>query len=301
MRGYHDGQLAVQRRAGGSATAERLERGIRAELPDVAREFLAGLRLLFVASTDPDRRVWCSVLSGPPGFVGTPDERTVAAAASPAAHDPLSDALAGDAAPVGLLGIEPQTRRRIRVNGIGVLDDGGLRVRTERVFSNCPKYIARRDVIAEAASPTPGAVERRAALSAGDRRLLAGADTFVIATAARDGSAEASHRGGSPGFVAVHDDRRLSFSDYAGNSMYMTLGNVAENPSAGLLFIDWDTGDTLQLTGRAAIDWSPERAASIPGAQRVVDFTVEHVIDSPRALPLRWMLEERSRFNPPAA
>jgi hypothetical protein len=45
-----------------------------------------------------------------------------------------------------------------------------------------------------------------------------------------------------------------------------------------------------------------ERAgpAAIPGAQRVVDFTVDHVIATARALPLRWVLEERSRFNPPA-
>jgi predicted pyridoxine 5'-phosphate oxidase superfamily flavin-nucleotide-binding protein len=129
---------------------------------------------------------------------------------------------------------------------------------------------------------------------------VAAADTFVIATAARDGSADASHRGGSPGFVTVHGDRRLSFPDYAGNSMFLTLGNLAANPRAGLLFIDWETGDTLQLSGRAAVDWSPSRAAAIPGAERVVDLEVERVIATRGALPLHWVLEERSRFNPPA-
>ena len=81
--------------------------------------------------------------------------------------------------------------------------------------------------------------------------------------------------------------------------MFMTLGNVAANPRAGLLFIDWETGDTLQLTGRAVVDWSPERASAIPGAERVVDFAVDRVIQMAGALPLRWVLEERSRFNPP--
>ncbi len=298
---YHDGQLAVQRRAGGRATAERIERGISAELPDVAREFLGGLRLLFAASSDPDGRVWCSVLSGAPGFVGTPDERTVAVAARPGAADPLARTLAGGPAPVGLLGIEPQTRRRMRVNGIGELGERGLHLRTERVFSNCPKYIARRDVDLTASAPAPGPVEERERLTADDRRQLAAADTFVIATAARDGSAEASHRGGTPGFVAVHDDHRLSFPDYTGNSMFLTLGNLTANPRAGLLFLDWDSGDTLQLTGRAVVDWSPERASGIPGAERVVDFRVEHVVAASRALPLRWVLEERSRFNPPVS
>lgn len=299
MRGYHDGQRAAQRRAGGTATAERLERGIRAELPEVARDFLSGLRLLFAGSTDPEGRVWCSVLSGPAGFVATPDDRIVAIAARPAAHDPLARALAAGPAPVGLLGIEPQTRRRMRVNGNAELVPDGLRVTIEQVYSNCPKYIARRDIAAEAPSAGAPVATRRAALSDDDRRFVAGADTFVVATAAADGSADASHRGGSQGFVAVHDERRLSFPDYPGNSMFMTLGNVAANPRAGLLFIDWETGDTLQLTGRAVVDWSPERASAIPGAERVVDFAVDRVIQTAGALPLRWVLEERSRFNPP--
>jgi len=177
-----------------------------------------------------------------------------------------------------------------------------VRVRSERVFSNCPKYIARRNVAGERAPAVPApAVEERSALTAADRRLVAAADTFFIATAARDGSADASHRGGSPGFVAILDDRRLSFPDYAGNSMYLTLGNIAANPRAGLLFVDWETGDSVQLSGRAAVDWSPARAAVVPGAQRIVDFEVERVIRTAGALPLRWVLEERSRFNPPAA
>jgi uncharacterized protein len=301
MRGYHDGQRAVQRRAGGTATAERLERGMRSELPDVAREFLAGLRLLFAGSTDPDGRVWCSLLSGPAGFVTTPDARTVAIAARPAEHDPLARALARGPAPVGLLGIEPQTRRRMRVNGTAELRYGGVRVTAEQVFSNCPKYIARRDVEAEVEHRAPGRVEHAAALNESDRRLIATADTFVIATAGPHGSADASHRGGSPGFLAVHDERRLSFPDYAGNSMYLTLGNLAANPRAGLLLVDWRTGDTLQLSSRATVDWSPARAATRPGAQRVVDFVVERVLRTTAALPLRWVLEERSRFNPPAA
>jgi predicted pyridoxine 5'-phosphate oxidase superfamily flavin-nucleotide-binding protein len=300
MRGYHDGQRAVQRRAGGTATAERLERGMRAELPDVAREFVAGLRLLFAGSTDPDGRLWCSLLSGPAGFVTAPDERTVAVAARPADHDPLSAALERGPAPVGLLGIEPQTRRRIRVNGTAELFPRGLWLTAAQVFSNCPKYIARRDVEAEAEPVAPSGAEHRTSLNEADRRLIAAADTFFIATAGPDGSADASHRGGSPGFLAVHDDRRLSFPDYAGNSMYLTLGNIAANPRAGLLLVDWTTGDTLQLSGGATVDWSPERAAARPGAQRVVDFAVERVLRTRGALPLRWVLEERSRFNPPA-
>jgi predicted pyridoxine 5'-phosphate oxidase superfamily flavin-nucleotide-binding protein len=134
----------------------------------------------------------------------------------------------------------------------------------------------------------PRALERER-MTAADRRLVATADTFFIATAGPDG-ADASHRGGSPGFVTVHDDVHLRFPDYPGNTMYMTLGNLEANPHAGLLFVDWDTGDALQLSGRAVVDWSQERA---------VDFTVERVIATTGAVPYRWTLDERSRFNPP--
>jgi predicted pyridoxine 5'-phosphate oxidase superfamily flavin-nucleotide-binding protein len=298
---YHAGELEVQLRAGEAEIGQRLLRGIRSELPEVAQAFLAQQRLLLVASTDPEGRVWCSVLSGPAGFVRAADERTVAVAARPHDGEPLARALAAAPAPVGLLAIEPATRRRMRVNGTAEPVDGGLRVRTEQVYSNCPKYIARRAIAAEAVADGPAPqVERRQALGDADRRLIAHADTFFIATAAPDGSADASHRGGSPGFVAVHDARSLSFPDYAGNSMYMTLGNLAANPRAGFLFADWDSGDTLQLSGRASVDWSPERAASVPGAQRLVDFAVGRVIRTTAALPHRWALQERSRFNPPA-
>jgi uncharacterized protein len=297
MRGYHAGQRAVQRRAGDTSVAERLERGIRPELPDVAQEFLAGLPLLFVAAADPGGQLWCSVLSGAPGFVDTPDERTVSVAALPPAGSPLARALGAGPAPVGLLGIEPDTRRRMRVNGTATLEADGMRVRTEQVYSNCPKYIQRRHVV-DVARAVVRPVER-ARLSVADRRMVAATDTFVVATAGPDGGADASHRGGEPGFVTVHDDGHLSFPDYAGNTMYMTLGNLAANPRAGLLFLDWETGDALQLTGRATIDWSPERAAAIPGAQRVVDVAVERVVATAGAVPYRWALDERSRFNPP--
>ena len=104
MRGYHDGQRAVQRRAGDTTVAERLERGIHPALADVAQEFLAGLPLLFVAVTDAAGHVWASVLSGPPGFIDTPDDRTLTAAALPPAGSPLAQALGAGPAAVGLLG-----------------------------------------------------------------------------------------------------------------------------------------------------------------------------------------------------
>jgi hypothetical protein len=63
--------------------------------------------------------------------------------------------------------------------------------------------------------------------------------------------------------------RELIWGDYSGNRLFQSLGNVAVHPPAGLLFLDPKTGSTLQLSGSLQIDWSPEAAAAIPGAERV--------------------------------
>jgi hypothetical protein len=86
--------------------------------------------------------------------------------------------------------------------------------------------------------------------------------------------------------------------DYNGNSMFNTLGNLTDNPHAGLLFIDFDTGRTLQLTGRASVDWNPERVRTFLGAERVIDFALEQIIDTPAGFPLVAKFRQFSRNNP---
>jgi hypothetical protein len=81
----------------------------------------------------------------------------------------------------------------------------------------------------------------------------------------------------------------------------MSLGNLATDARAGLLVPDFERGDALLVSGRAAVDWSPQRAAAVPGAQRMVDLEVDRVVLLPGALPLRWGPAERSRFTPSAA
>jgi hypothetical protein len=130
------------------------------------------------------------------------------------------------------------------------------------------------------------------------RARLERADTFFLATVHPTAGADVSHRGGTPGFVRVRDERTLAWPDYQGNMMFMSLGNIAVHPGAGILLVDFESGDVLQLTGEARIDWDPERAATLAGAQRVIELRVDEVIDSPGASPLRWRLLEPSPFNP---
>ncbi len=54
--------------------------------------------------------------------------------------------------------------------------------------------------------------------------------------------------------------------------MFQTLGNLVVDPRAGLLFIDFEQGWTLQLTGKASIIWDEKIIASVAGAQRLLLF-----------------------------
>jgi predicted pyridoxine 5'-phosphate oxidase superfamily flavin-nucleotide-binding protein len=281
--GYHEGELEAQRRAGVAAAAARLEALPRAEIPPVAQQFVATQSLAIVASTDARGRLWASALSGAPGFLRAVDDRTLLARARPAPGDPLRDNLEHDAA-AGLLIIDPAARRRLRVNGHARwIGDGRLEVVTDEVYANCPKYIQRREP--DGASPAPAGAARRArALTPEARALIAAADTLFIATRHPGRGADASHRGGEPGWVQVEREADgtevLRIPDYAGNNMLNTLGNLMVEPRAGLLFLDFERGGTLQLTGTAEVRWD--------GAVREVAFRVDEAVELPGALGYRW-------------
>ena len=127
-------------------------------------------------------------------------------------------------------------------------------------------------------------------------RIIRDADTFFIATAhpqaAQSRSAaqgvDVSHRGGKPGFVRVDGEGMLTAPDFRGNFFFNTLGNIAVNPRAGLLFMDFDNGDLLYLAVRAGIVADGPEVAAFAGAQRLLRFEVEQVRRAQAALPLRW-------------
>ncbi len=294
---YHPGESVTQARAGQLEHARRSARAIRSEMPDRAREFLAAQTMLVVGAADRRGRIWASLITGEPGFVHAPEPSVVVVAARPVPGDPLGEVLAGPAG-VGMIAVEAARRRRMRMNGTAVPEGPGLRVRLDQVYSNCPKYIQRREPYAGPAR-APGAPVHGSELTGLQQGLLRRTDTFFVATADAEGNADASHRGGDRGFLEVLSPTRLRWPDYAGNAMFNTLGNIGVNPAVGLLVPDWSTGATLQLTGTAWVDWDAGHAAAVPGAERLVDFVVTEVVEIRDATTHRWTAPEFSRFNPP--
>ncbi len=123
--------------------------------------------------------------------------------------------------------------------------------------------------------------------------MIAEADTFFVASYVDvDGerSVDVSHRGGQAGFVQV-EGNRLTIPDFAGNLHFNTLGNLLLNPRAGLLFIDFNTGDLLQLSGRTEIILDGPQVEAFQGAERLWTIDVEQVVRRPAALALRWRFD----------
>jgi predicted pyridoxine 5'-phosphate oxidase superfamily flavin-nucleotide-binding protein len=299
---FHSGEKKVQERAGARAMAAKLgPRMVMSELPPDFAEFLEHMSFIYIAVAAADGQVWVSVLIGPSGFARAASSTRIEIDAPLAPEDPVGAELAGGSRAVGMLVIEPMTRSRIRLNGTAHMNGAAVVVELRECFGNCPKYIQRRHPVAMAdklGPATPGAKESNG-LDATQSALVEAADTFVIGTRHPDRGADASHRGGRPGFVCVSNDgASLTFPDYQGNMMFQTLGNLAVEPHTGLLFVDWDTGRTLQISGTATIEWDSDRIARWPKAERLIDVHVEKVVDRAAGLPVVWELVETHRLNP---
>jgi len=299
---WHAGERAVQARLGVRGQMEKIgPLVLRAYMPEQHRDFFTQLPFVIAGSVDAAGQPWASVLANPPGFIASPDPQHLLIRAAPPEGDPFARTLRPGAA-IGLLGIEPHTRRRNRMNGVvEQVEARAFTVRVSQSFGNCPKYIqARAPVYVD--EPPGRALHRGAALDAAAARMVRNADTFFIASAYPDAGGgrahgvDVSHRGGKRGFVRVDADGTLTVPDFAGNNFFNTLGNLQVNPRAGLLFIDFENGDLLYLAVHAQIVWDGPEVAAFEGAQRLLGFTVGEMLRTEAALPLRWGAAAQSPF-----
>ncbi|AZF22220.1 pyridoxamine 5'-phosphate oxidase family protein [Pseudomonas sp. R3-52-08] len=296
---WHSGERQLQESAG---VAERMAvigpKVIRDHLPEQHRDFFPLLPYLMLGVVDEHGIPWATMLEGAPGFAHSPDPQRLQIDSLPCKSDPARAGLTVGAA-VGVLGIDLNTRRRNRMNGrIGALDQDGFAVDVVQSFGNCPKYIQLRPV--DTIARKPGSVaERSDSLDGVAHTMIRNADTFFVASYVDlhgERSVDVSHRGGSTGFVRV-EGNVLTIPDFAGNLFFNTLGNLQTNPVAGLLFIDFESGDVLQVAGRTSLILSGPQVAEFEGAQRLWTVTVEQVVRRPAALALRWRFVEFSPYS----
>jgi len=296
---FHHGEQAVQERLGVRDIEDWARKVVRDYLPEQHRAFHTAQPFLVVSARDGQGRPWVTLLDGPDGFVTSPDPRHLVIESKPSSGDALEDSFEAGA-DIGILGIELATRRRNRVNGrVASNGSDAITFRVDQTFGNCPQYIREREW--RRVDEKPSAMPKRGnRLTPAQRTWIETSDTFFIASGFRgEGESptfgmDASHRGGERGFVRALDDTRLQFPDYAGNNHYNTIGNLVLDPRVGFLFIDFETGSLLQLTGVASIDWDSDELNGFPGARRLVTLTIEEIIELPSAVGLRWEVDAES-------
>lgn len=290
---WHEGEIFLQQKVG---AAERMavvgQRVIRDFMPDQHRDFYAQLPFIVLGAVDDRGEAWATLIEGRPGFMSAPSPTLLDIVCVPDREDPAAEGLA-DGRPVGLLGIEMHTRRRNRMNGLVSVTAQGLQVAVDQSFGNCPRYIQLRDVTfdrepGEAPSSPPVVLT---ALDAEARALISAADAFFVASYVdREDrrQVDVSHRGGKAGFVRIDPDGLLTIPDFDGNLFFSTLGNILLNGRAGLLFVDFATGDLLQMTGEASLVLESPEIAAFQGAERMWTFRPRQILRRKNALALRW-------------
>ncbi|WP_137173152.1 pyridoxamine 5'-phosphate oxidase family protein [Massilia sp. HP4] len=298
---WHEGEQFIQAKLG---VAERMDvvgrRVVRDFMPDQHRDFYAQLPFIVLGSVDASGDAWATFLEGRPGFISSATRTTLDLATRVHPLDPAADGM-HDGAPVGLLGIEMHTRRRNRMNGLLSHTDAGLRIDVDQSFGNCPRYIQLREFSFEREPDAPftGQAQHLDALDPAARALVAGADAFFVASYADrtdDGGrrqVDVSHRGGKAGFVRVATDGTLTIPDFDGNLFFNTLGNIVLNGKAGLLFVDYASGELLQMSGDAEVVFDSPEIAAFQGAERLWTFKPRRIVRRPAALALRWAFHDR--------
>jgi len=261
---FHKGQLAVQKITGEEEIAQRRIPMVRSSLHPRSIPFIEHQVLAFLGTEDSDGDIWLSLLVGERGFICVPSPQEIKfdlGKITSSREDIFFKNIAVKPT-VGLLFHEAIKRSRYRAWGTVSEVDGYLSFDIKMGYPSCPKHIQRETIeVPEVSKGISPQSEIGTSLGALEKEWIAGAHTFFITTQTKKGDIESSHRGGDPGFIEILDDETLRVPDYLGNSMYSTLGNIYENPKAALLFVDYEKGETLQLTGLAKLQFDQNSEA----------------------------------------
>ncbi len=298
---FHKGELAFQRKVGVADKMDQFARRvIRPYMPEQHREFFENLPMIYLGCADQNGWPIASLIYGEPGFIQSPDpEHLNIKLSSPMEEELMAVLKPGSSA--GLLGLEMHTRRRNRLNvNIMGCTGGVLSLKVEQSFGNCPQYIQSREI-----SEAPGVetrdleIEELCGLDDEAAALIRASETFFVASLSDGAQAlgtdgvDMSHRGGRPGFVKV-EGNSLIIPDFTGNFHFNTLGNFWINPRAGLLFIDYETGDLLQVSGVVDFLEDAPDFKHFEGAERFWRVTFKKGRWLRGALPHRWSAGEAS-------
>jgi predicted pyridoxine 5'-phosphate oxidase superfamily flavin-nucleotide-binding protein len=298
---YHTGEEQAQLITGEKAVGDRNGRIVTNKIIPGAINFIQNQPFFIASSMSENGEIWASVIAGTEGYVRVMDESTIQIDSNLVISNP-QDSFWGNIlahSKIGLLFIEPLSRRRFRVNGSVSMEENLVTIAIEQAYPNCPKYIQKRFLSRNETSPYSGEIESGSVLTSYIKGIVANADTFYVGSASDGGDLDVSHRGGSPGFISIGVDGSFLIPDYQGNSMYNTLGNFLVNSQAALVFIDFEQMKTIQLTGTVEVMWDLDTADPAgAGTRRFWKFYATSWILLDNLKGYEWGFIDSSPFNP---
>ncbi|SMG48341.1 PNPOx family protein [Arenibacter troitsensis] len=301
---FHSGEIEIQKMTGEVSIADSNARMIKDTIIKGAIKFIEKQSMVIVSSIDKSNQVWTSILVGDAGFAEVPVSNSLSINLENVHSDQqdifYKNIVNGNQ--IGTLFIELATRRRFRINGTLALKGNKINITILEAYPNCPKYIQQRTIQQPNVQRQVDIKKKYGhSLDMDLQNWISSSDTFFVGSISNSGSLDASHRGGKKGFVEVLDDNTLKVPDYPGNSLFNTMGNVAQNNKTGILFIDFANKRTLQLTGKSELVFNQNSAIDLEktgGTGRFWTFKVLEWIMTENQHDANWEFIGNSPFNP---
>ncbi len=301
---FHEGELEIQKKYNITHDPAIAERLLKDHIVDRLIPFIEHQSTVIISSTDDKGNVWASMLLGDEGFVRVKTPQQIEVYLSQLKSTP-KDVLfknLSNNTNIGVLFINTATRSRYRVNGSATLNKDTLEITIAEAYPNCPKYIQQRIPILSNQDVEIGTKEiKGTSLNDAHKTFIKNSDTFFLGSINKHGDMDASHRGGGIGFIEILEDGTLKIPDYIGNNLFNTLGNLLQVPKAGLLFIDFEKGHSLQLSGETELIFDQHQNTDVQktmGTGRYWFFKTKHWIETEFHNKIDWKLVSFSPFNP---
>lgn len=304
---YHPGQIAIQEEAKTTHVAERLAHWV-----GPVAEFAMGADIFLLATANPDDTLAFTVLSGAPPLVEAPGKSGLRVRHQPGESGIDTDLLIRfkpdlgphviQSTPCGGLVINLAQARRARLNGQLRPQGNTSELATTETFTLCRKYMAPSLPLDD--TPHLGPVARES-LPVDDpwlANVIARTETAFLASISPEGGPDVAHRGGPAGFLELDaTSRRLKWNEYVGDGVFKSVGNIRANGVMTLLVPDLESGDGIELIGRATyrnlrtgrnqrLDALEQHREHLP-VQGVMTFEIS------QALRLRALMPPRRRIE----
>ena len=289
---YHAGQRAAQEEAGTVRVADKL-----ADWTGPAVQFARGADLFVLALPDAEGALRFAVLSGKAPLVEAVEAPDLVLRLPPALGPHVNAPTA-----CGGLAINLAEARRARVNGFLGLHGGRPELAATEAFTLCRKYFAPSIAGAETIRVGPSLRQGIALDDPWLGAVVAQAATSFLASVSPGGMPDVAHRGGRSGFLRLdHARRRLEWSDYVGDGVFKSAGNVRATGTMALLVPELASGDAAALYGRGTYETINPRGETRENAlvQRKEEYPVQGVMACAveRAERLTAVFHARTRID----